>query len=106
MAARINKIRHDDETRAKIQTSQLVNRLTDHALGVEGVKLEPTQVKAIEILLRKTLPDLQATELTGGDGGPVQIQRIERVIVGDRKLNLIENQGENGEKGGVLPTEG
>lgn len=64
MAARIHKIRHDDETRAKIQTSQLINRLTDHALN--DLKLEPTQVRAIEILLKKTLPDLTATELSGG----------------------------------------
>lgn len=64
MAARIHKIRHDDETRAKIQTSQLINRLTEHALG--DLKLEPTQVRAIEVLLKKTLPDLTATELSGG----------------------------------------
>ena len=64
MAARVKKIRHDDETRAKIQTSQLINRLTDHALN--DLKLEPTQVRAIEILLKKTLPDLTATELSGG----------------------------------------
>jgi uncharacterized protein YjiS (DUF1127 family) len=64
MAARTVKIRHDDETRAKIQTSQLINRLTDHALN--DLKLEPTQVRAIEILLKKTLPDLTATELSGG----------------------------------------
>lgn len=64
MAARTVKIRHDDETRAKIKTSQLINRLTSHALGKLG--LEPTQVRAIEILLKKTLPDLTATELSGG----------------------------------------
>ncbi len=64
MAPRINKIRHDDETRSKIQTSQLINRLTDHALN--DLKLEPTQVRAIEILLKKTLPDLTSTELSGG----------------------------------------
>jgi hypothetical protein len=64
MAARVNKIRHDDETRAKIQTSQLINRLTGHALG--EIDLAPTQVKSIEILLRKTLPDLSAVE-HGGD---------------------------------------
>lgn len=63
MAARVNKIRHDDETRAKIQTSQLVNRLTDHALG--KVDLEPTQVRAIEVLLKKTLPDLSAVDSKG-----------------------------------------
>lgn len=62
MAARSNKIRHDDETRLKIQTSQLANRLTDHALG--NIELSATQVKAIEILLRKTLPDLSALDAT------------------------------------------
>lgn len=44
------------EVRNRIQTSMLVNRLTDHALG--KVELQPTQVKAIEILLKKTMPDL------------------------------------------------
>jgi hypothetical protein len=60
MAARTNKIRHDDETRAKIKTSQLLNRLQDHALGV--VDMSSTQVRAAEVALRKVLPDLQASE--------------------------------------------
>lgn len=63
MPARVNKIRHDEETRAKIKTSQLVNRLTNHALG--DVDLSQTQVRAIEILLRKTLPDLTSVEHSG-----------------------------------------
>jgi len=63
VAARINKIRHDEETRAKIKTSQLVNRLTDHVLGT--VDLSATQVSAALGLLRKTLPDLAAVEHTG-----------------------------------------
>ena len=33
MAARTTKIRHDENTRLKIQATQLVNRLQDHALG-------------------------------------------------------------------------
>ena len=57
MPARLRKT-HQDDVRAKIQTSQLVNRLTDHALG--AIELSPTQVRAIEILIKKTLPDLQA----------------------------------------------
>src|SRR5215510_5087035 len=65
MAPRTTKIRHDDETRAKIQTSQLINRLTDHALG--GVDLTTTQVKAIEVLLRKSLPDLSAVATASAD---------------------------------------
>ena len=55
MAAR-KKIRHDDNTRLKIQAAQLINRLTGHANG--EVELSSTQVRAIEVLLRKTLPDL------------------------------------------------
>lgn len=56
MAARTTKIRHDENTRLKIKTSQLLNRLTNHAFG--KVELQPTQVRAIEILLKKTMPDL------------------------------------------------
>ena len=64
MAARTRKVRHDDFTRERIQTTQLVNRLTDHALG--KLNLEPTQVRSIEILLRKSLPDLSSVEHSGG----------------------------------------
>jgi hypothetical protein len=60
VAARNRKIRHDEETRHKIQASQLINRLQDHVLG--KVYLSPTQVRSAEILLRKTIPDLSATE--------------------------------------------
>lgn len=60
MAARSVKIRHDEETRAKIKTSQLINRLSDHVLG--KVDLKPTQVTAALGLLRKTIPDLSSAE--------------------------------------------
>ena len=68
MAARLRKT-HQDDVRMKIQASQLVNRLTDHALG--EVELSSTQVRAIEILLRKSIPDLTSVEMTGADGGPL-----------------------------------
>lgn len=71
MAARTRKQRHDDFTREKIQTSQLVNRLTDHVFG--KVELGATQVQAALGLLRKSLPDLQTTSLTGEDGGPIEM---------------------------------
>jgi hypothetical protein len=70
MAARINKL-HQADVRSKIQASQLINRLTDHALG--KVALEATQVRAIEILLKKTIPDLSSVELTGDAENPVQM---------------------------------
>lgn len=67
MAARTRKVMHDDLTRKKIRTSQLLNRLQDHVFGKgdEPVDVSQTQLKAIEILLRKVLPDLQAVDLKG-----------------------------------------
>ena len=69
MAARIRHIKHQNDVREKIRASQLVNRLENHVLG--DAKLEASQVTAALGLLKKCVPDLQATELTGKDGGPV-----------------------------------
>lgn len=69
MAKRIH-LSHDQKTRDRIKTSQLINRLTDHALG--KIDLVATQVRAIEVLLKKTVPDLQAISLSGPDGGAIQ----------------------------------
>ncbi len=55
-----------DEARQKIKTTQLVNRLQNHGLGT--LEMSATQIKATEILLRKTIPDLSATTLAAGDG--------------------------------------
>ena len=66
MAARMRKT-HQDDVRTKIQASQLINVLQNHALGVSE-ELSPSRIKAIEILLRKSLPDLQSVEHTGPDG--------------------------------------
>lgn len=65
MAAR-KTLSHANKTREKIQTSMLINRLTDHAL--KDLELSATQIKAIEILLKKTLPDLKQVEVTGSEG--------------------------------------
>lgn len=78
MAAR-KKLSHDQKTREKIQTTQLVNRLTDHILGKNEMK--STQVRAAEILLNKTLPNLQATTLKGDEDSPLVINEIKRTIV-------------------------
>lgn len=73
MAERLRK-RHQDEVRTKIQTSQLVNVLQNHALGIdEDKEITPTRMKAIEILLRKSLPDLSSTEISGIDGGDIPL---------------------------------
>jgi hypothetical protein len=67
MAERLRKF-HQDDVRGKIQASQLINRLTDHALSQNDVKLDQSQVRAIEVLLKKVLPDLQAVEHGGSIG--------------------------------------
>jgi hypothetical protein len=56
--------------RAKIQSSQIINRLQNHLDG--EVNLSPTQVKAAEILLKKSIPDLSSTELTGDPDKPIR----------------------------------
>lgn len=69
MAARLRNY-HQDEIRKKIQASQLVNRLTDHAFG--KVELSQTQLKAIEILLRKSVADLSAVTISGDADHPIK----------------------------------
>lgn len=60
---------HPDEVRQKIQASQLVNRLQGHAFGDHD--LSATQLKAIEILLRKTVPDLSSMTVAGDPDNPI-----------------------------------
>lgn len=54
--------RHQDDVRKKIQASQLVNVLQNHALG-NTEELSASRLKAIEILLRKSVPDLSAIQM-------------------------------------------
>lgn len=70
MAARLRPY-HQDEIRAKIQASQLINVLQNHALG-NGEDLSPTRMKAIEILLRKSLSDLSSIQLSGDSDKPIE----------------------------------
>lgn len=63
---------HQEDVRRKIQAGQLLKVLENHALNDDGKELSPTRIKAIEILLKKSLPDLQSVEHTGPDGGPVK----------------------------------
>jgi hypothetical protein len=81
MAARLRKT-HQDDVRTKIQVSQLLNVLQNHALG-DLEELSPSRLKAIEILLRKTLPDLSQVEaeVSGPNGGPLQVVRLRNTPV-------------------------
>ena len=59
--ARRKMLFHPDYVREKIRASQLINRLQKCAFG--EISLTMTQLRAIEILLRKSTPDLAAAEL-------------------------------------------
>lgn len=59
------------EHRAKIANSNILNALIEH---VEGRReMTSTQVTAGIALLKKVMPDLQHTEHTGEDGGPMKL---------------------------------
>ena len=73
MASRIRAY-HQDEIRAKIQASQLVNVLQNHALGLSENELTPTRMKAIEILLRKSLSDLSSIQVSGDADAPIEMK--------------------------------
>ena len=63
--------------RRRIKTALLLNRLQDQAL--KGTILAKGQQKAIEILLRKSLPNLAAVEHThqGVGGQPIMISSVD-----------------------------
>jgi len=63
MPARIRKIRHDENTRQKIQVAQILNRLNALILG--QIDMPPHAVTAALGLLKKALPDLQSVEISG-----------------------------------------
>jgi hypothetical protein len=79
MAARINKINHDEKTKRLIAASQLLNRLTAHGNGT--VEMTPSQVQAAKIVIAKSIPDLKQMELVGDADRPIAIQAIRREIV-------------------------
>lgn len=72
MAARKLKPHHQDDIRQKIQASQLINVLQNHALG-KTEELSQSRIKAIEILLRKSVSDLSAVTIGGDTENPVSV---------------------------------
>lgn len=69
MAGRPMGRRHQEDVRKKIQASQLINVLQKHALKDEG-EISQSRMKAIEILLRKSVPDLSNVQIDGpGENG-------------------------------------
>lgn len=74
MAARTKRTVVDKGWRDKIQTTKLMQRLSNHALG--NLELSSTQIKACDILLKKVAPDLQSVALTDADGGKLVVELV------------------------------
>lgn len=68
------KISMSHDHRLKIQNSNILNALIEHTLGLREMK--PSQVTSGLGLLKKVLPDLQSTELTGENGEPLLPRKI------------------------------
>lgn len=65
MAARLRKT-HQDEVKTKIQASQLINFLQNHALN--GGEVNPTRVDAAKFLLNKILANPVVEQKTEHSG--------------------------------------
>lgn len=65
MAATKGHHYYTERFRKRIKTSLLRKRLQDHVADPEKYPLLATQIRAAEILLKKAVPDLTSTELSG-----------------------------------------
>ena len=74
MAARKRQVKLSEEWRDRIRSAGILQRLDKAAMG--EIEITATQLKAAEIVLRKTIPDLNKTELTGKDGGKIEIEAL------------------------------
>jgi hypothetical protein len=91
MAARRGRpanIQLTHEHRGKIKASLIINALQEHTLG--RLKMSQTQITAGVALLRKCLPDLNATSVSGDPANPIT-HRV--IITGVRRAGDLPHQG-------------
>jgi hypothetical protein len=86
------KVAHDKKTRESIQTTQLIKRLMNHIDS--KIELSTSQVRSIEILLKKTLPDLQAITVEGGEN-PIQYAQVGYEPMGDAEWLAKHGRGDH-----------
>ncbi len=63
--------KRNDRVMERIQVARIVNRLENHIFG--EVKMENSAVTAALGLLKKKLPDLAATQVTGDADKPLRL---------------------------------
>ena len=90
-----NKPAYPQIARDRIKSSQLLRLLENHAL--KGTPLEPSRMRAAEILLDRTVPKLQSIAISGADGGAVPLYVIHGDIQSHREAagsqRIIEQSG-------------
>jgi hypothetical protein len=87
MAARINKINHDEKTKRLIQASQLLNRLNQFAIG--EIEMTQAQVNAAKCVIGKTIPDTKSVD--------VQMDIQGDVTIGWRDPHSLQSEAITGE---------
>ena len=68
-----------ENTRKRIQCTQIVNRLQKHVDG--EVDMSATQVRAAEVLLRKVLPDLSSIDMDASVEGKLIVNIVRHADV-------------------------
>lgn len=74
MAQPLGSKERQEKWRENIQSALLLKRLEDNALGI--IELSRDQIKSIEILLKKTMPDLKAIEHSGEIKADLNITKV------------------------------
>jgi hypothetical protein len=74
MAEKHRTLSTDAATRESIKTPELVELLSNHAFGL--VDLTQTRLKAIEVLLKKSLPDIQMVSLAIDGGIKIEVLQV------------------------------
>lgn len=76
------------QARAAVDTVRLIKRLQQYALGEvdedgSPIELDASRLKVIEMLLKKTLPDLASVSLAGSSDKALEnvVEKIVREIV-------------------------
>lgn len=73
MATRMRQT-HQDDVRAKIQVTQLLNRVHKYAMGeLTDEEVSTNRLNAIKLLLSKALPDLSSVQVSGDSDNPVSL---------------------------------
>tara|TARA_R110002020_G_scaffold48382_7_gene138005 strand:+ start:4035 stop:4328 length:294 start_codon:yes stop_codon:yes gene_type:complete len=70
----LEKYHKNDVRRQRIQATKLIDRLQQNAFGELAEELSPSRLKSIEILLRKTLPDLATVQIVGDENRPLKME--------------------------------